>query len=237
MYRRVSAGSRLSHEIAGQLKALIRAEKLRPGDKLPNETRLGELFGVSRPTVREAIKSLASQNIIEIRRGRGTFVSETPGISSDPLGLEFLAEVDLPASLTEVRLLIEPGVARLAAQRATDSDLQALQQLVEDMKSITDQHEVWMARELAFHRGIAQATGNPVIMRIVPVILEAIVKTLSYAPRSAEDHRQALLEHSAILQALLRRSPNSAAQAAERHLQASYQRTVSIGAGRPPARR
>jgi GntR family transcriptional repressor for pyruvate dehydrogenase complex len=236
MYRRVSNRTRLSHEVADQVKALIRAEKLKPGDKLPNETRLGELFGVSRPTVREAVNSLASQNIIEIRRGRGTFVSENPGITSDPLGLDFLAERDLPSSLTEVRLLIEPGVARLAAQRATEADLEALQRLVDDMRTITDQHEVWMKQELAFHRGIAQATGNPVIMRIVPIILEAIVKTLRYAPRTADDHRQALLEHSAILQSLRRHSSQAAAQAARRHLQNSYQRTLSIGAGRPQAR-
>ena len=77
MYRKIKNQSRLSHEVAGQIKELIRKEKLKPGDKLPNEMQLAELFGVSRPTIREAAKSLVSQNIIKILRGKGTFVSET----------------------------------------------------------------------------------------------------------------------------------------------------------------
>jgi len=123
MYRRIPNEQRLSLEVANREKELIRKEKLKPGDKLPNEMQLAKLFGVSRPTVREAVKSLVSQNIIEIQRGKGTFVSETPGIASDPLGLEFVVGEDLHLSLIEVRLLIEPGVARLAAERGTPADI------------------------------------------------------------------------------------------------------------------
>ncbi len=92
MYRRIKNQNRLSDEVANRIKELILKKKLRPGNKLPNEMQLAELFGVSRPTIREAVKSLVSQNIIMILRGKGTFVSETPGIASDPLGLDFLID-------------------------------------------------------------------------------------------------------------------------------------------------
>ena len=229
MYKKLSNRNRLSHEAADHIKTLIRGEKLKAGDKLPNEMQLAESFGVSRPTVREAVKSLVSQNIIEIVRGKGTFVAQNPGISSDPLGLDFLADRDLPLSLIEVRRIIEPEVARLAAQRAKATDVQRLERLVAEMKGIVTRDATWVRVEQEFHSGIARATQNPVIMRIVPVVVEAIVKTLRYAPRSSADHRHAFREHAAILAAIREKSPEKAFQAMRQHLEASYRRTISIG--------
>jgi GntR family transcriptional repressor for pyruvate dehydrogenase complex len=227
MYQRLANDRRLSLEVADRIKELIRKEKLKPGDKLPNEMQLAELFGVSRPTVREAVKSLVSQNIIGIQRGKGTFVSETPGIASDPLGLDFLVVEDLHLSLIEVRLLIEPGVARLAAERGTPADINRIGEYLQEMKKIVDRHEVGMGTELEFHRSIAEATENPVIMRLVPIIMDSIVKTYRDAPRTSEDHGQALLEHTEIFNAIKNRDKGQAYAAMERHLQNSYRRTLS----------
>jgi DNA-binding FadR family transcriptional regulator len=187
--------------------------------------------------VREAVKSLASQNILEVVRGRGTFVSQTPGISSDPLGLDFLADRNLPTSLIEARQLIEPTVARLAAERAVAEDVERLERFVREMGRILDHHRGWTEAELGFHRAVAQATRNPVIMRLLPVIHEAIIKTLQYAPRTSADHRQAFDEHRAILEAIRGNAPPEAFTAMQRHLMNSYNRTVSIGSvnhDRPP---
>lgn len=227
MYRRIPNERRLSLEVANRIKELIRKEKLKPGDKLPNEMQLAELFGVSRPTVREAVKSLVSQNIIEIQRGKGTFVSQTPGIASDPLGLDFLVGEDLHLSLIEVRHLIEPGVARLAAERGTPADVDRIGQYLQEMQQIVDRHEVGMGTELEFHRSIAEATENPVIMRLVPIIMDSIIKTYRDAPRTSEDHRQALSEHTEIFNAIKSRDKDGAYGAMERHLQESYRRTLA----------
>jgi DNA-binding FadR family transcriptional regulator len=227
MYRKIKYQSRLSHEVANQIKELIRKEKLRPGNKLPNEMQLAELFGVSRPTIREAVKSLVSQNIIEILRGKGTFVSETPGIASDPLGLDFLIDDNLHLALIEVRLLIEPGVARLAAERGTPADIGRIGGYIQEMEDIVGRHEVGMGTELEFHRSIAEATENPVIMRIVPIILDAIIKTYRDAPRTSEDHRQALLEHTAVFTAISDHDKEGAYSAMRLHLENSYRRTLS----------
>jgi DNA-binding FadR family transcriptional regulator len=229
MYKKLSSRSGLSHEAANHIKALIRSEQLKAGDKLPNEMQLAKSFGVSRPTVREAVQSLRSQNIIEIIRGKGTFVAHNTGVSRDPLGLDFLSDPDLPLSLIEARRLIEPGVARLAAKRALAEDLQKLERLLAQMKGIVTRDATWLRAEQDFHSSIAKATQNPVIMRIIPVIVEAIVKSLRYAPRTAGDHRQAFREHSAILAAIRGKSPEKAFQAMRQHLEASYRRTISIG--------
>jgi GntR family transcriptional repressor for pyruvate dehydrogenase complex len=227
MNRRISTERHLSLEVANRIKELIRKEKLKPGDKLPNEMQFAGLFGVSRPTVREAVKSLVSQNIIEIQRGKGTFVSQTPGIASDPLGLDFLADDDLHLYLIEVRLLIEPGVARLAAERGSPADISRIEKFLQEMKTIVDRHEVNMRTELEFHRSIAEATENPVIMRLVPIIMDSIIKTYRDAPRTSEDHRQALVEHTQIFDAIKTRHKAEAYAAMERHLQNSYRRTLS----------
>jgi len=228
MYRKLTRPSRLSSEMAAQIRALIRDKRLRPDDKLPSETHLAELFGVSRPTVREAVKSLVSQNVISIARGRGTYVSRDPGFAADPLGLDFLGRGDLPHSLAEVRGIIEPGVARLAAERAGPEDVAALERLVGRMAEVASTGEAWIDLEVDFHRGVARATSNPVIMRIVPVVLEAIVKSLELSPRTPEDHRQALKEHSGILAAIREHNPDRAYLVMDEHLKASQRRTVAI---------
>jgi GntR family transcriptional repressor for pyruvate dehydrogenase complex len=227
MYKKIENQHRLSHEVADQIKTLIRGEKLKPGDKLPSEMELTRLFGVSRPTVREAVKTLVSQNIIEIVRGRGTFVSQTPGISSDPLGLEFISAGDLHLSLIEARLLLEPPVAQLAAEKAEAADIERIAGHVHEMEDIVEHHRVDVTSELEFHRSIAEATKNPVIMRIVPVIMDSIVKTYKDAPRTSEDHRQALDEHRHIFEGIRAGDPEAAFAAMRRHLSNSYRRTLS----------
>jgi len=230
MYKKLGNASQLSREAANHIKELIRSEKLKAGDKLPNEMQLAELFGVSRPTVREAVKGLMSENLVEIVRGKGTFVAQNPGVASDPLGIRYMADRNLPLSLIEVRQIIEPEVARLAAKRAQEADLQRLEALMQRMEGIVTSDAQWVEVELEFHRSIARATQNRVIMRIVPIIVEAIVKTLRYAPRTSEDHRKAFREHAAIVNAIRDRSPQAAFQAASRHLAAAYRRTVARGA-------
>jgi GntR family transcriptional repressor for pyruvate dehydrogenase complex len=229
MYKKLGNQSQLSREAADHIKELISSEKLKAGDKLPNEMQLAELFGVSRPTVREAVKGLMSENLVVIVRGKGTFVAKNPGVASDPLGLRYMADRNLPLSLIEARRIIEPEVARLAAKRAQAADIRRLEALLKRMEGIVTRDAQWVEVELEFHGGIARATQNPVIMRIVPVVVEAIVKTLRYAPRTVEDHRKAFREHSAIFAAIRDRSPQKAFLAMSRHLAASYRRTVTRG--------
>ncbi len=230
MYMNLSSEKQRSQEVASHIKELIRDEKLKPGEKLPNELELCALFAVSRPTIREAVKVLVSQGIIEIRRGKGTFVSQEPGIAEDPLGLDFITTPNLRLTLIEARLIIEPGAARLAAQKADDNDIAKIAASIKAMEEVVYQHKVEIHTELEFHRSIAEATRNPVIMRIVPIIMESIVKTYRDAPRTSEDHRQAFEEHKVIYEAIAARDPERSYDAMQRHLEASYRRTLARSA-------
>jgi len=227
MYTNLSSEKRRSQEVASHIKELIRDEELKPGEKLPSELELCALFSVSRPTVREAVKILVSQGIIEIRRGKGTFVSQEPGIAEDPLGLDFITTPNLRLTLIEARLIIEPGAARLAAQKADDTDIAKIAASLKAMEEVVYQHKVEIHTELDFHRSIAEATRNPVIMRIIPIIMASIVKTYQDAPRTSEDHRHAFEEHNVIYEAIAAHDPEGSYDAMQRHLEASYKRTIA----------
>ncbi len=233
MYTNLSSEKRRSQEVATHLKELILDEKLKPGDKLPSELELCSLFSVSRPTIREAVKTLVSQGILEIRRGKGTYVSQMPGIAEDPLGLDFIMSPTLRLSLIQARLIIEPGVARLAAQMADETTIANIAATVRDMEEIVYQHKVGINGELNFHRSIAEATKNPVIIRLIPIIMDSIVKTYRDAPRTSEDHRHAFEEHRAIYEAIAARDPERSFEAMHSHLDASYRRTLTKQAGNP----
>lgn len=132
--------------------------------------------------------------------------------------------------------MLEPEVARLAAERANAADVKKLEGLLSTMEDVMTRDEEWEAAELEFHGAIARATRNPVIMRIMPVIVEAIVKTVRVAPRAAEDRRKAIQEHERILKAVRERDPGTAHDAMQAHMEASFTRTVAKGAGRPQPR-
>ena len=227
MYTNLSSEKRRSQEVATHLKELILDEKLKPGDKLPSELELCGLFSVSRPTIREAVKTLVSQGILDIHRGKGTYVSQMPGIAEDPLGLDFIMSPNLRLALIQARLIIEPGVARLAAQTADDRDIEKIAICVRDMEEIVYQHKVGINVELNFHRSIAEATKNPVIIRLIPIIMDSIVKTYKDAPRTSEDHRHAFEEHRIIYEAIAARDPERSFDAMHSHLDASYRRTIT----------
>ncbi len=227
MYPKLSGKERLSQQVADHIVMLIEDGRLEPGDKLPNEQQLAELFGLSRPTIREAIRSLVTRHVLEVVRGRGTFVTAKPGVETDPLGLNLLSGDDLRGSLAEARLIIEPGVARLAAEKADPQDIEKIETHLADMEQIVRERMVSMSIELEFHRSIANASKNPVIVRIVPLIMESIIRTYDEARRTRHDHATALEEHKHIVAAIRDRDGDRAEASMRSHLQRSIARTLA----------
>ena len=113
----MSSNKTLSAIVANKIENQIICGNWQVGSQIPPEQELMQTFDVSRITIREAIKTLVSRDVLEIRRGCGTFVSAVPGLSDDPLGLRFIASDDLNTYLFEARQILEPSVCRLAAQR------------------------------------------------------------------------------------------------------------------------
>ena len=127
----------LPQKLSEDIIAFILKENLQPGDKLPNETVLSERLNAGRSSVREAMKLLASRNIVTIRQGSGTYIASSPGMVEDPLGLTFIGNKQkLIHDLLEVRFLLEPSIAAMAATRANKKDIKKITTLCDDVEAL-----------------------------------------------------------------------------------------------------
>lgn len=161
----------LAEQVADGIMNLIQETPYKAGDKLPTEKELCESTGAGRNTVREALKILASRNVLEIRQGAGTFVSEKQGIPDDPLGFSMVNDhVKLTRDLLQVRIMLEPQIAALAAQCAREHEIKELEEILEEMEAAMKKREDYSELDTKFHTKIAQCTHNIVMENLLPVI-------------------------------------------------------------------
>lgn len=161
----------LAEQVADGIMNLIQETPYKTGDKLPTEKELCESTGAGRNTVREALKILASRNVLEIRQGAGTFVSEKQGIPDDPLGFSMVNDhVKLTKDLLQVRIMLEPQIAALAAQCAKEHEIKELEEILEEMEAAMKKREDYSELDTKFHTKIAQCTHNIVMENLLPVI-------------------------------------------------------------------
>jgi len=153
----------LSEEIVEQILGDIVEGRLKPGDKLPSEKKLLEIYGVSRVSVREALRTLEIMNVIDIFQGKGAFVSSLdPGQLVEHLQFVFILDKSTVFSLFEARGILEPEIAALAAERASDEQIAQMKALLaEGFDARVDQQ---------LHEKIAYATGNPILIRFITSI-------------------------------------------------------------------
>lgn len=165
----------LPERLADNLIHYILEEKLEPGIRLPNETILCEKLGASRSSLREAMKLLASRNIVNIRQGSGTYIANSPGMVADPLGFTFIADKQkLAQDLLEIRFLLEPPIAARAALRATEHDIHKIQTLCQEVEDLLRSGKDHTQKDIEFHTAIAMSSQNMVIPRLLPIINSAI---------------------------------------------------------------
>ena len=185
----------LVDDLADQVIDLIAQNRLSQGDRLPNEAELSKLLGAGRSSVREAMKLLSTRNIVTIRQGSGTYVSGTPGVVEDPLGFSFIEDKErLAADLIEVRLLIEPAIASMAATNASEQQVARIGELADEIERLILAGEPYAERAVEFHRLIAESTGNIVVPRLIPVITSSVplfidMTRAALAEESIETHR------------------------------------------------
>ena len=161
----------LAEQVADGIMNLIQETPYKAGDKLPTEKELCESTGAGRNTVREALKILASRNVLEIRQGAGTFVAEKQGIPDDPLGFSMVNDhVKLTKDLLQVRIMLEPQIAALAAQCAKEHEIKELEEILEEMEAAMKKREDYSELDTKFHTKIAQCTHNIVMENLLPVI-------------------------------------------------------------------
>ena len=209
---------KLPEQIADKLREMIIQEEMKTGSKLPAEAELMTRFGVSRSTVREAVKILQTEHIVDIRQGQGTFLCAMPGLADDPLGLRFTDQEELIAQLLETRLLVEPSVAALAAQRRQDRHLQEMKSLLDRMDNAYLHGENYTPYDAQFHSVIADCTGNDVIKRLLPTIHESIRAGYQHTRRVEGSYQRASQCHLEMYRAIAEHDSDRARLAAQRHM-------------------
>lgn len=166
----------LVEKTAERLMTFIIDNGYEVGQKLPNEYELSEVLEVGRSTVREAVRSLAARNVLEVRQGSGTYISSKRGVVEDPFGFAFVKDrIKLTTDLFELRFLLEPRIAERAAQFGKEEDIQRLEQLALEIKeALAADDPKHLELDVQFHSLLAEMSGNIAIKRLLPVINESI---------------------------------------------------------------
>ncbi|MBT2582848.1 FadR family transcriptional regulator [Planococcus sp. ISL-109] len=210
--------------IVEQINVLCLEKNLRPGDRLPSERDLATLFGVSRNSIREALKGLESRGVIEIRQGGGSFLAAS---KRDMLGNELGTHIDetkalLIDEMLELRRAFEVEAASLAAQRATAENLEAIRQVLAQMAGAANDPELGVQADLDFHLQVANATKNQLLIDLMETLSirmeENIRATRRHRFTDASRHQDTLKEHEEIYLAIADGNSELAKQLMNRHI-------------------
>jgi GntR family transcriptional repressor for pyruvate dehydrogenase complex len=220
--------SRLSvpDKLAGEIEKLIVSGSIRVGERIPPERELAELWGLSRSSVRDALKQLALRGLIERRPGRGTIVVEKVNQLGGTL-IDLLNDSQHELlQVMELRTVIEPAITARAAQRARPFDLEELTDLLQEMSDkVTAKRFAEFDR--TFHLSIARATGNPLLVSLLERVGEIVDQSRDEQLQSRGLRLASLQEHATILQALCDRDPVAAEAAALAHLESVQHRILN----------
>ncbi len=207
--------ARLADSTAQRIIKMIEEEnRFCIGDKLPNENDLAAELGVSRSTLREAIKILTTNGTLEIRRGKGTFVTSTAIVNYENLS-DIASGLD---DLFEMRLMFEPECAYLAAERATDEEIEAICYYGNEIEKKILSGEDRTFEEQKFHESIANATHNSFVKQFMPVIFNAIKKGVVVLTKDQDVSDDNLKDDRLIMDFIKKRNPEGARTAMKLHI-------------------
>jgi GntR family transcriptional repressor for pyruvate dehydrogenase complex len=213
--------TRIYEEVVGQLHQLIDGGKLKAGDRLPSERELAETFRVSRSSVREAIKTIENEGMVVTRPGSGTFLTTVNVEAIIPSLASLLSRgKDALIDLFEMRCLVEPGIAALAAERATPADILRLKEICAEQAQQINRNAAAVDSDAAFHLTIGRATHNSALQRLVASIVEILKPIREKSLQTPGRGQKSLASHRAILVAIERHDPELARQAMQQHIQA-----------------
>jgi GntR family transcriptional repressor for pyruvate dehydrogenase complex len=222
----------LYQRIADHVRELIESHQLQPGERLPAERDLARMLGVSRVPIREAMRTLSAQGLVEIRRGQGMFVAASSlEATVEGLANALLKQRDLLSELFAVRRLLEPASAQWAAARADREAVASLRQLVADMETAasTDppDYDTIGDRDTRLHVEIAAASENRVLLRIMQPLQELHREQLETSLRYRDRVRETLKDHQRIVRAIAAGDPVEARSAMLDHLANSESATMA----------
>ena len=216
--KKVQIKKTLGQQTEDQLMKYILDNQIAIGEKIPNEFELAGIFDVGRSTIREAVKGLVSRGILEVRRGDGTYVISTVYMENDVLGFGQIKDrYQLALDLFDVRLMIEPEIAALAALRATREQVEKIEEYAKEVEELFNQGKPYLEKDILFHAEIARATGNQVTTNLMPVIQSGISLFIDVTDYSIAN--KTIVTHREVLEAIKRHDPEGASEAMKRHLE------------------
>jgi GntR family transcriptional repressor for pyruvate dehydrogenase complex len=211
---------RLFEDVAGQIRKLIVDGAIQPGDLLPPERQLAERFGVSRNSVRDALRVLELTGLIVSRHGEGNVVAD---VSAEtlvaPIALLLVRKRKLVHELLDVRKMLEPGLAARAARHATRDQIETLEDILRRQREKALRGESSVEEDTQFHYTIALAARNSVVLKLLDVLMDLLRETRARSLQVEGRLERSLAGHRRVLEAIKARDPVAAERAVRKHLE------------------
>lgn len=225
-FEKITKPHRTSQEVLKQIRTLIIEEKLRPGDRLLGEREMAVELGVSRTTLREALRTMELLGWLEIKPGGGTFIRDAQlNEVISPLALALSVEPARIEELWETRITLEVECAGLAALRASEEDLQGIADALREMKYSVGDLEVYAKADAQFHFLVAQASQNSMMNRLLQTFVVHILELIKKAGPLRFSHDvgglDTIQEHISIYEAIASRNAEEARAQMRKHLEGS----------------
>ena len=211
--------AKVYEEIVAKIKDMVGKGRFKSGDQLPVERELAEVFRVSRSSVREALRSLESQGFIESRQGDGTYIARQPVETLvSPLASVILTEKDDQMELFEMRRMIEPDLAYLAAERATEEEIAMMEKVLALQQEQIDRGDFETDVDRNFHYIMARAARNKALLRITDNIMDLLAESREQYLQVEGRPQKSILRHREVLEAIRARDPERAEKCMLEHL-------------------
>ncbi|MGZ4816986.1 MAG: FadR/GntR family transcriptional regulator [Terriglobales bacterium] len=211
--------NRIYEEIARQIEKMI-TEKMKAGDRLPPERQLADMFGVSRSSIRDAIRALELSGLVEARQGLGTVVRERASDAVfNPLTQVLVQKRKLVGELLDVRKMIEPPLARRAAEHATPDEVSEMENILRRQQEKMAAGELAIEEDNDFHYAIALAADNSVVLKVLDVLMDLLRDTRERSLQVEGRPERSMAGHREILEAIQRKDPAGAEAAMCRHIE------------------
>lgn len=212
--------NRIYEEIARRIEKMI-TEKMKPGDMLPPERQLADMFGVSRSSIRDAIRTLELSGMVEARQGLGTVVREPSADSVvSPLTSILVQKRKLVGELLDVRKMIEPPLAARAAVHATPDEVAEMEAILQRQREKMNLGELAIDEDAEFHYAIALAADNSVVLKVIDVLMDLLRDTRERSLQMTGRPERSMAGHQEILDAIKRQDAAGAEAAMCRHIEA-----------------
>lgn len=207
-----------TEQVVERIRALIAHGDLHPGDRLPAERELAKQLGISRPSLRAGLRSLAAMGVLYSRHGSGTYVADKPGFDSEQLSMMAALHGFTFDQMFEARRVLEVQVAGLAAERATGETLTPLAEELANMYATLEDPQQYLIHDIKFHRALAAASDNPILAALVEMVSAVMYDRRRDTIGRAHDFKESIELHQRIYRAIRAHKADEARAAMHEHL-------------------